>query len=83
MLGDSPAAGSAPRVSAACWLATQAGPKDVGGILAVGTASRLVLIVVTMRWDMLVSIHAGAAQAALWVAEKQMRLACISTKAVV
>ena len=49
LLGDFHAAGSAPRVSAACWLVTQPGPKDVEGILAVATASHLVLLVVTMR----------------------------------
>lgn len=49
LLGDSLAAGSTPQVSAACWLVTQAAAKDVGGILAVGTASQFVLIEVTMK----------------------------------
>ena len=49
LLGDSPAAGNAPVVLAACWLVTQPAPKEVGGILAVGTASQIVLIEVTMR----------------------------------
>ena len=49
VLGDSPAAGSAPWVSAASWLVTKAAATEVGGTLAVGIGSQFVLIEVTMR----------------------------------
>lgn len=51
MLGDSSAADHAPLVSSACWLDTQCQPatKEIGGILAVGTVSQVVLIEITMR----------------------------------
>lgn len=56
LLGDPPAAADATVVSAACWLGSQAVPKEVEGVLAVATASQLVLIQVTLRSDMPVLI---------------------------
>lgn len=49
VLGDPPAAADATPLSAACWLGSQATPKEVAGVLAVATVSKLVLIQVTMR----------------------------------
>lgn len=51
MLGGTDAAGKPSVVVSACWLETQAlgASREVGGILAVGTASQVVLVAVTVR----------------------------------
>lgn len=49
LLGAPPADVNATVVSAACWVGSQAAPREVEGLLAVATASKLVLIQVTMR----------------------------------
>lgn len=51
MLGVADAAGKPPVALAACWLESQglAASPELGGILAVGTASQIVLVGVTVR----------------------------------
>lgn len=51
MLGVADAAGKPPMALSACWLESQgfAASAELGGILAVGTASQVVLVGVTVR----------------------------------